>query len=113
MITASTKFQCPVCKKETSTFNCDGCSQKFCFNDLNKLPQLLDEQFGHYLPSARGSFSFLYCLCGLQQRILQNAFEIAVRPFRTDNDDLIKMEWCHSLIYIYTYNSKQSIILNW
>ena len=47
MATANGKTQCSICGKETSTFNCGGCSQNFCRNDLTihfqKLSQDLDE----------------------------------------------------------------------
>ena len=44
MATATAKAQCSLCKKESSTFNCDGCLQKFCWTDLNKHRQSLGEQ---------------------------------------------------------------------
>jgi len=36
MATATTETQCSICGKETITFNCKGCSQQFCQNDLTK-----------------------------------------------------------------------------
>jgi hypothetical protein len=36
MATSNAKSQCFSCKKVTRTFNCDGCSQKFCFDCLTK-----------------------------------------------------------------------------
>jgi archaellum component FlaC len=43
MATATTKERCSICGKETSTFNCGGCSQHFCRNDLKKHLQKFSE----------------------------------------------------------------------
>jgi hypothetical protein len=47
MATATPKAQCSICGKETSTFNCGGCLQHFCRNDLiihlQKLSEDLDK----------------------------------------------------------------------
>jgi len=36
MATTSAKTQCFTCKKVTRTFNCEGCTQNFCFDCLTK-----------------------------------------------------------------------------
>jgi chromosome segregation ATPase len=41
MATAIAKTQCFTCKKETRTFNCEGCTQNFCVNCLTKHLQTL------------------------------------------------------------------------
>jgi hypothetical protein len=44
MATANLNTQCSICKEETSTFICRGCSKDFCFDHLIEHRQLLNEQ---------------------------------------------------------------------
>jgi chromosome segregation ATPase len=47
MATANLNTQCSICKEETSTFICRGCSQDFCFDHLQEHRQLLNAQLHH------------------------------------------------------------------
>jgi hypothetical protein len=44
MATANLNTQCSICREETSTFICNGCSNNFCFDHLTEHRQLLNEQ---------------------------------------------------------------------
>ena len=44
MATVNTTSQCSTCNKETGTYLCDGCSQRFCRSDSTKHFQVLGEQ---------------------------------------------------------------------
>lgn len=44
MASIDPKVKCFICEKETRIFNCQGCSQNFCRNDLIKHIEILNEQ---------------------------------------------------------------------
>ena len=54
MATANTTTKCSTCEKETRTYICEGCSQKFCRTDLTKHFQLLDEQLNQTITDYDG-----------------------------------------------------------
>lgn len=45
MATAQNKTQCFICNKVKITYPCQGCSNQFCFEDLNDHRQKLNEEF--------------------------------------------------------------------
>ncbi|CAF4146732.1 unnamed protein product [Adineta steineri] len=44
MVTANSRVQCFVCKKEKNTYNCKGCSNEFCFQHLTEHRQKIETQ---------------------------------------------------------------------
>lgn len=106
MTTAVDKTQCFLCKKDTRTFSCEGCSQNFCLNCLTKHVQKLSQQLDE-IENDHDQF---------QQKILQEKDNLKnhlliqeINQWETDSINKIKQTAEQSRLILNNYTSKSII----